>query len=472
MKNIKKISLLVAASASICSLAACGGKENDMTKLNVIVLKKGYGDEWIKDAVALWEKENPGYTVNLTADPNAAGKIKSNINSSSNVDDVYICTDGEWKTYANSGKFLELDSFIKEKVDGMTIEDKLTDEYKDSIKYVTSTGERHVYRLPWTAGVGGIYFNAKMFEDNNWEVPTTTDELIQLCANIVKANIPSGTDPFTPVKPFVYTSENTDYFDYAVLSWWSQLAGKNNIKDFFKYGDAGVYDIASTSHKAYKSLKDATQIWLDIFKNPANVLSKTNANYAQSAFLNGDAAMMVNCEWLYNELSNYLAQSGKSYADYPDFKLELMKTPVAKGAVEANNGYIVGEDQFIAIPKSSAKPELAKSFVKTLVSDKVLKIFNTKANGFMAYKLSNNQKYDRGLNDCMDSILDYRESLDFTFTNYSESRRYLNNSIDVWLTSAYRPFADLIDTKSPISIDKAFEDIKKAAAVGWDEWNY
>ncbi|MDY4819167.1 MAG: ABC transporter substrate-binding protein, partial [Bacilli bacterium] len=192
MKNrTLKISIL-SLSAFLLSgvLLGCNKTTNDLNTLNIVCLNKGYGDTWIKNLVAKWEQQNPDYKVHLEATSSAPTIIQRNINSKNNTDDLYISVGNDWKTYAASGKFLSLDDLILEEVDGVQIKNKVNPEYLESIYYQDAENETHVYRLPWTSGVGGIYYNAKMFSDNNWSIPTTYDELITLIETIKNANIP------------------------------------------------------------------------------------------------------------------------------------------------------------------------------------------------------------------------------------------------------------------------------------------
>lgn len=52
-----------------------------------------------------------------------------------------------------------------------------------------------LYGLPRNTDVAGFYYNQKMFEDNNWKVPTTYDELLELAGQINDAGyIPLAMD--------------------------------------------------------------------------------------------------------------------------------------------------------------------------------------------------------------------------------------------------------------------------------------
>ena len=70
---------------------------------------------------------------------------------------------------------------------------------------------------------------------------------------------------------------------------------------------------------------------------------------------------------MYNEILKYDINN-------ENFEFALMKTPVADGAVETSITYTIGEDQYIAIPESSTKKELAKDFIKLMISVQRLRV--------------------------------------------------------------------------------------------------
>lgn len=471
------------------SLSSCGlfgGGSGQLTdssgnpilgQLNVIALDSGYGSEWINNAVAKWEEENPGYKVNLTASKDAKALINKHMASSKNNDDLYISVGTDWRSYAAQGKFLQIDDLLEEEVDGLKIKDKVNDEYKESIYYTNTKGETHSYRLPWTSGIGGIYYNAKMFKDNGWDTwlketyegnttgePETYEQLLGLIEKIKQDNIGVEGDLSATVKPFVYTGQNTDYFDYAVFTWWGQIAGEDKINEFLKYENYTNYD-ASIKDSAYAALKEATILWDNIFKDSTNYVegsaSKSN-HQAQQNFLNGYCAMMFNGEWVYNEMLRYTNDH-----KLPDsFDLKIMKTPTAPNAVAPNISYVVGEDQYIAIPATSKNADLAKSFIKVLVSDWNCENFMDTANGLMAFKWDTKSYEPK--NSFTQSLINYKNSTDVTFTSFSSNLMYLSNIIDVWATGAMRPFLGILTNTT--TVDIAFETIAQETKRNWDTW--
>ena len=349
----------------------------------------------------------------------------------------------------------------------MKIVDKINDEYDKSIYY-----NNHTYRLPWTSGVPGIYYNAKLFEDNGWSVPTTTAELLTLCNTIRSSNvgvIVNGKESSDYVKPFVFTGENTDYFDYAVFTWWAQLAGKEAVDNYLKYESAATF---SSSNPAFVALGKALQEWKDIFavrdsnNDPKYYVKGSDGwsnHLAQQSFYNGYAAMMINCDWLYNETLKYTDNNQFRSG----FELQIMNTPVATGAVDPNISYIVGEDQYYAIPKSTIKADLAKSFIKLMISDRGIKTFAEKAHGTLAYKsttaFTTSDKYTN-------SLISYLDNATKRFTNWSDSPLFLNNVIDVWTTNDLAPYVRFINNPTTTTVEGYMNDLSSNANDKWNTW--
>ena len=457
----KSFLLMAAIAMTSGALTACKKSvKNDVNTLNIVCLNLGYGREWIDDLIQVWESQNPGYKVNLTAEADANSLIQKHLYSKGNVDDLYIANSRGWKKYATTDLLLPLDDLLEEEVDGVKVVDKINDEYKKSIYY-----NNHTYRLPWTSGVPGIYYNAKMFEENGWTVPTTYTELLTLCDTIkaAKVGVGSGGKQTDFVRPFCFTGQNMDYFDYAVFTWWGQLAGKDNVDDFLKYESASTY---STSHPAFNALGQALQMWYNIFGNDSNYVegSRSWGNHlAQQQFYNGYAAMMINCDWLYNEVLGYTDNNNLRNG----FELKIMNTPVADGAVDSHISYIVGEDQYYAIPKTTIKADLAKSFIKLMISDQGIETFAQKAHGTLAYKSS---KVVTTTDTYTNSLISYMDNAQHRFTNWSNSPLFLSNTIDVWTTNDIAPYTRILNSSKENPVQEYMNTLSNHAKDNWSSW--
>ncbi len=466
MKITKRIPLFLASLLLTGGLTACGGGGNDQNVLNIVCINAGYDRVWIDKIAEKFTANHPEITVNIRADRNSESIIQQNLSKSKNTDDLYISVGAVWKSYAAQGYFADLSDLIEEEVDGVKVKDKIADEYAESIYYTRSNGEKKCYRLPFTSGIGGIFYNKKMFEENGWSVPTTFDELVALCDQINAAKLAvAGTDDVA-VKPFTYAGTDSDYFDYTVFDWWSQIVGKDAIKEFLKYESVNNFDV--TKNSTYAALKTATEKWYQLFHADSTYYvpnnNTTTAENAQKQFINGYAAMMFNGDWLYNESLNY-TDSGT----FQNFELGLMKTPVIgeANADYVNTSYVIGEDQYIAIPASSKKKDLAKSFIKAIISNDGCETFIKEAHGFLAYKADyNTMNID---NAYMQEVIKLRDQYTDKFTNFSSNRKYLCNYLDIWCSSDCRPFEPILK-KSISSVDVAFSNILKKATSNWDRW--
>ncbi len=462
---MSRIKPITASLLSLLVLAGCGSTsdKSDPTTLNVILYDAGWGHEWFDDVIAKWEADNPGYKVNLTAKYDVKTLINRHITSKNNTDDLYINTDSGWRNYAYQGYFAPLDDLLSEEVDGVTVENKINDEFQDTLK-MNVEKEEHTYRLPWTSGIGGIYYNAKMFRDNNWKVPTTTKELSELVTNILENPVEVAGSDTEAVKPFVFTGDNTDYFDYGIFNWWLQKAGYDKVKEFYQYASADNFNY-KTEGSAYESLYQVVKYWKSLFTDKTLSSGDTVSTYvggslsytnhqAQTDFFNGKAAMMFNGDWLYNETLQYGTNE--------NFELQLMKMPTFEGAKETDVSYVIGSDQYIAIPASSKKQDLAKSLIKTMISDWSLSNFTNKSHGFLAYKNGNTSAIDTSVS-YVSSYLNVRNSIKKATTDDSKSDAFLNGYVsNAYVTSSNRPFAGLLQ-QSSLTVEDCFDTIYKSA---------
>ena len=463
----RKILLPIVAGALIASastaLISCGSsKTNNPDELRIVLYNAGWGDEWLNDTIDSWEEKNPGKTVNLTSLYEVNTLIGRRLVSSDNSDDLYITTYNGWRNYAAQGLFAPLDDLLKETVDGVTVEEKVDDAFDDHLYFKNSDGSEHCYRLPWTSGMGGIYYNAKMFEENGWEIPKTTEELTALVNQIKEDRIPVDGDDTATVVPFAYSGQNTDYFDYAVLTWWMQLAGEDAVKEFFNYSSADNFN-SNNASGIYDELKTAVTYWYSLFSDPSNYLSGSidySNHDAQRAVFNGRAAMVFTGDWVYNEVLKYGTNS--------NFELGFMGTPTITGAKESGITYAIGSDQYIAIPESSTEKDLAKSFIKEMISNAQLSNFTNKAHGFLAYDNGDTSTIDTS-NSYIKSYLDVRNETTTRISDESDAMIYLNQDIqNIWVTSASRPFLGLL--QGSVTIDDAFDTIYKQAQSAFAEY--
>lgn len=472
--SMKKLTSLCLCGALCATLfGGCSSTKNDPNTLNIVVYDGGYGSQWVYDVIEIFESENPGYTVNPIISKNAATIITTNMSKNNNTDDLYISVNIDWDIYAPQGKLASLDDLYSSEVDGVLFKDKVNDCYQNAVK-ATCRGEEHYYRTPWTAGVGGIFYNVKMFRENGWNVPKTYEELQSLCETISKANVPvEGSDEET-VKPFVFTGGESYYWEYTIFNWWGQLAGKENIDDFLQYDSPSDFDYTNKEHgTAYSALKDSYSLWYDLIaknndKYCMNDCTAKTYTAAQGDFVSGKAAMMPNGQWLYNEMKDVAG----------DFEMALMPTPYAPGIDDnsptAHTQYVVGQDQSIVIPASSTKQDLAKKFIQVIASNRGCEIFLRQANGILGFDYSFDES-DPTLTTFQKSILSVQNGGNVLFNDYSNTLLGKSGQFEVipvaepynLAITGYKSGDTQNSTNTP---DKVFTTIKNYVASNWSIW--
>ena len=283
MKNKKLFKTLLAATLASAMLVGCGGgddapssKSSDGDTITLKVFsnlpdrKSGQGlvEQMLIDE---YMEANKNVKIEVEALDEEAYKTKFKAYSMEGMPDVVSI----WGQPA----------FLDEVVDAGVLAELNQSDYTD-YKFVEGsldgyTYDGKLYGLPRNTDVQCIFYNKKMFDDNNWEVPTTYDELIGLAKKINdKDIIPMAMDGGDGWPMAVYLS---DVLYKLVGSDYSSVVSKA-----IENGDFTDENIK----KATELLKKAAD---------ANLFQKgyDSQDYgtAMNLFTNGQAAMFYMGSW-------------------------------------------------------------------------------------------------------------------------------------------------------------------------------
>jgi ABC-type glycerol-3-phosphate transport system substrate-binding protein len=476
--NMKKNLWLV--GLALIALVGCGKKTSSSLKVSVYL--GGYGKVWINNLAREFEAENPGVTVEIETNPDLAAEIPNRLQNGSN-DDVFFSHGINWERMAVQGYIEQLDDLYQEEIDGIKLKDKIEPSLLS-----TASFNSHYYKLPYTNGVGGIVYNAKMFRDNNWNVPATYDELLALCQTIENAKIkvdPTSSKPNAPtITPFVWSQE-TYYWDYLVFDWWAQLDGIDFFRDYVKLESPEVFnpDLHPGHYKALEA-------WANLVaKHPKwSVEDSVGKQYmaAQMDFLNGYAAMIPNAQWLEMEMSNNI--------DPSKFEMAIMEAPVLNDAKKDANGnvikvnYAVGAGDSIIIPKKAPHKDLAKKFLLFLGKDSSLKIFTEKTNGVMlGFDYSNVTLDNSSLSKFTNDVVNINKT-STKFNLYSNSLLKLDGKVGLewppedlqYYATYFNHYNNLDYLQDPAgwllagnekNVKNTFVDAYNVIKSHWSQWN-
>ncbi len=247
MRNFKKnaaLILAIALSASaIPSLGACGKKEktiNNEQTVNIKVYQAGYGVDWLYELESKFEEAfaSEGYQVNiLEPSPDYSHGVIVNEMYQGYDDtgiDLYI-TGLDVNALGVNGTYGEalaedIGAIVYDqpaiKFDGTEEEKTVRQKVSaDVIPFMTDSAGA-LYGFNWVQEAAGMAVNtkklAKYYENGEYELPRTTDELfeaidrIYLGANGVPSSATSGT------KPVTYFSGQNGYQNCMLMTWLKQ----------------------------------------------------------------------------------------------------------------------------------------------------------------------------------------------------------------------------------------------------------
>lgn len=176
-------------------------------------------------------------------------------------------------------------SFLDEVLEAGVLAELNEDDYADygfisgSLDGFKKDGK--LYGLPRNTDVAGFYYNKKMFDDNNWEVPTTYDELLDLAGKISKAGI-------TPL-----AMDGGDGWPMAV--YLSDILYKLTGNDYSSI----VSDAVANGDFSDPSFKKATELLKETADAKMFQSGYDSQDYgtAMNLFTNGQAAMFYMGSW-------------------------------------------------------------------------------------------------------------------------------------------------------------------------------
>lgn len=468
--------------AALALLASCGSASTEKSddELWILAYQGGYGSAWLEDMASGFMAKYPEYEGKVVVDTSTSilDTLESKLKDGSDYD-LFMSHDIPWQRYAAEGYLAELDDLFETEIDGFsgkTFEERLVEGAADLCKLAVD-GETHAYKAPYTQGCGGFVYNVDLFKTNGWSVPTTYEELVTLCETIKNSGVTAGSRG-TEVKAIAWAGKDRQYYwDYPVIEWWYQLAGKekfDQVKAYLGPDASGSLTQYSNGYEMYnpdtyyKEFWQAYDMWFDLIadndycidESPADALTK-----AQSNFLNGYAAMIPYAQWAKMELEN-------TYGGTLPFEIAMMKTPKATSSSEDVN-FMVGFGDSMIVPSYSTHQELAKKFLAYMATEEGCKTFVKDAKGsFLAFDYDDVDLSDLESSDAY--IKSIHEKLSGTNINIVSTNpiTYLTtNKVMPWVGNEYY-YAKAAASPSDTSYQSSAlgTTLYEAAKSGWSSW--
>lgn len=319
--------------------------------LKVAVFEGGYGAEMWDEVVQAFEAVHPEVSVDLTIDKKIEDIISPAMKAGDYPDVVHCATGREaglTETLTKENGLLPLADVLDMQIPGesQTVKDKILPGFLDTLG-TNPYGDGITYYAPMFYSPCGLFYNAGLFAEKGWEVPTTWDEMWEL-GEKAKAE---GISLFTYPTPGYF-----DAFFFAAL---------------VSSGGFDLFNKAMTYTEDIWTTPEATAVFelvgkLADYTEPTTVANANNDNFTknQQLLLDNKALFVPNGTWLPGEMADAPRADG--------FKWGFTAVPaVASGAKPTS--YTFFEQMWI--PAAAENQAMAKEFVAFMYSDAAAEIF-------------------------------------------------------------------------------------------------
>ncbi len=371
MRNIKQYLRSVAVSAAAILSAVVvspAGAEVTITYSDWQLAQDIWGRS-LREAIAQFEKENPGITVKTEAVPLAQRDVKfTTAIRAGEGPDVFALDANPVRQYIAEGWVRDLTPFIKNEGG-----DKfLADFYPNALMPVTVDGK--VYGVPKNTVAMVLVYNEKLFKEAGInEPPKTWDEFRETAKKLTRSSTASG-----PIDRWAFTVVMAPAgFDLRVSSIIRGFGGDFLTPD-------GKHSALNTPE-----VKAGFNFILDLIQQDKTIppgVTQVDANGARRMLANQQVAMKIGTTWSLPEVSGM----------NPNLKgwevLKMAPIPTASGAEQTARTTLYQKSLFIN--KNTKHPEEAWKLVKFLTEPaRMQRWFDD--NNMLSARASVNANYDK-----------------------------------------------------------------------------
>lgn len=422
MKKFKIFSIIAVLILSM--LAACSSssqtasEDSDTVELRFFHRwptepKKQYFEEAVKE----FEELHPNIKIKTEAVLNDSYKEKIRVVlGSNNPPDVYFSWSGEFAyNFARAGQSLDLTSYVEEDKDwsGQIIESQ----------FGPFTLDGKVYGIPWSTDGKAFFYNKKVFNDLNLEIPTTWEELLTVSKKIKDAGI----------TPIAFGSKAPWTISHYIGSQNEYVVPEDVIaKDYSLTNSDGEF-----THPGYVTALEKF-IELEPYFNQG--VNSVDHQYARELFNGGKAAIGY----------FQLAEIGLIEPSLGE-DLGVFNTPFVEGG-EGNPSSITAAPEGIMISSKTKHPEEAMEFIKFLTS---------KEKGIEQLKEVSEYSAVKDTTTTENGSALQQEAIDL-IVNADKTYLWFDTAVDIKIVDAYlNGVQQMLDGKK--SAEDVMKDVQKAA---------
>ena len=329
MKKVLSMVLAAMMLLSLCSFAAA----EDVVELEFVYHKtESNAIDAMETVINNFNAANPGIKVNFVQVPDTATVLQSRAQLNE-MPDMFGCTTG------NMFELMFEDGIIMD----LTGQEFLSSVEPSSLEMSTYNGKN--WRLPYSLSCYGLYVRTDIFEEQGLALPTTWDELMDVCEKLTAA----GITPFAlPDKTMVYQRME------RMMSFMSE--------DDSEFKQIAAGELEAKDSKLLQTYANAS-LQIVNYMTPESLGAEYTESYQQ--LIAGQAAMTINGGWSLATLKDY----------DPDIKVALIPMPNPTGE---ESKVVVSIDTNFCISSSTKHPEECLKFFEYLAQPEVAQVYADK----------------------------------------------------------------------------------------------
>ncbi|MEI3101842.1 MAG: carbohydrate ABC transporter substrate-binding protein [Oscillospiraceae bacterium] len=362
----KTIALLLVLVLALGMLAGCGSSneateapaadsgdtaaEAPAAEISVAAIETAYGSEIWQQVAEAFTAET-GIKVNLTTDKNLEDVIGPAMQGGEFPDVIHLATGREaglTEQFIKDKNIADITDVLSMTVPGedVTVADKLAGGFTDNT--ITSPyGDGKTYLAPMFYSPCGLFYNAGLFAEKGWEVPTTWDEMWELGDKAMEEGI------------YLFTYPTTGYFDAFLYALMYSVGGPEFF-DAATHYEEGIWD----SEEAQQCFDIIAK--LATYTNPITPAQANDQDFTQNQqlVLDNKALFMPNGTWIVGEMAEAPRAEG--------FEWGMTALPAVS---EGGDRYSYTFFEQAWIPAGAENIDAAKQFIAFLYSDTACEIF-------------------------------------------------------------------------------------------------
>jgi N-acetylglucosamine transport system substrate-binding protein len=379
MKRSAALGLVAVPSMGLLSACASGGggeesnedtqgktsKDNPFgvkegSKLDVVIFKGGYGDDYAKAWEASFQKKW-GVTSTHTGTQEITGKLQPRFNGG-NPPDI-VDNSGAQKIkidvlYKN-GQLLDL----AEVLDAPSVDDPSKKVRDTVIPGTLDPGlqEGKVVALNYIYTVWGLWYSGKLFKEKGWEEPKTWDDFLAICKDAKSQGIGG----------LAHQGKYPYYINVAIMDLIAKKGGLDAMKAIDNL-DPKAFAGSDAALAAVEAVYDVVEkgYLLPGTNGLTHTESQTRWNQYKAAF--------ITCgSWLENE------QIKQTPAD---FDMKFMPMPLLADSAMPYEAIRAGSGEPFIIPSKAKNLPAAKEFMRMMLSREWSTMFAKEANSLTILK--------------------------------------------------------------------------------------